>query len=290
MRAPAPDAGARGRHARRRRRRHRRRDARPGTNAAARAPGQIAEIERAADATSRRSAQALARSAGHLPAQRRAVLTRDRERPRPPAATAADRARGRPRRRSRRPTARPARRSTRLSAAREARPAREARLEAAARAPRRDRRAIARRLETTPDGLPEHRPGLQPGAAAARAARDRAPAGRPAAASASGSAPSICAPRRNSTEVETAARRPAAERDDLTEAIRRLRRRIGSLNREGRERLLAAFEIVNGHFERLFTTPVRRRHGASSSWSNRTIRSRPASRSSPARPARSRRR
>ncbi|WP_332686135.1 chromosome segregation SMC family protein [Bosea sp. (in: a-proteobacteria)] len=44
----------------------------------------------------------------------------------------------------------------------------------------------------------------------------------------------------------------AAERDDLTEAIRRLRQAIGALNREGRERLLAAFEIVNGHFQHLF--------------------------------------
>ncbi|GGC62720.1 chromosome segregation SMC family protein [Chelatococcus reniformis] len=45
-----------------------------------------------------------------------------------------------------------------------------------------------------------------------------------------------------------------AERDDLTEAIRRLRTAIGNLNREGRERLLAAFEVVNGHFQSLFTT------------------------------------
>ncbi|MGX5735565.1 chromosome segregation protein SMC [Bosea thiooxidans] len=54
--------------------------------------------------------------------------------------------------------------------------------------------------------------------------------------------------------AETKARREglASERDDLTEAIRRLRQAIGALNREGRERLLAAFEIVNGHFQRLF--------------------------------------
>ncbi|MBS7695774.1 MULTISPECIES: chromosome segregation protein SMC [unclassified Chelatococcus] len=44
------------------------------------------------------------------------------------------------------------------------------------------------------------------------------------------------------------------ERSDLTEAIRRLRQAIGNLNREGRERLLAAFDIVNGHFQRLFTS------------------------------------
>jgi chromosome segregation protein len=46
----------------------------------------------------------------------------------------------------------------------------------------------------------------------------------------------------------------ARERDDLVEAIKRLRQAIGSLNREGRERLLAAFGVVNGHFKQLFTT------------------------------------
>ncbi|KAA2236215.1 chromosome segregation protein SMC [Salinarimonas soli] len=46
----------------------------------------------------------------------------------------------------------------------------------------------------------------------------------------------------------------SAERDDLVEAIKRLRGAVQSLNREGRERLLAAFQIVNGHFQRLFTT------------------------------------
>jgi chromosome segregation protein len=43
------------------------------------------------------------------------------------------------------------------------------------------------------------------------------------------------------------------ERSDLINAISRLRQGINSLNREGRERLLAAFELVNGHFEQLFT-------------------------------------
>ncbi|MBO6506083.1 MAG: chromosome segregation protein SMC [Kordiimonadaceae bacterium] len=43
-----------------------------------------------------------------------------------------------------------------------------------------------------------------------------------------------------------------SERTDLEEAIARLRQAIGSLNREGRERLLAAFDIVNNHFGELF--------------------------------------
>jgi len=45
-----------------------------------------------------------------------------------------------------------------------------------------------------------------------------------------------------------------AERDELHQAVNRLRGSIGSLNREGRARLLAAFEAVDRHFRRLFTT------------------------------------
>jgi chromosome segregation protein len=44
------------------------------------------------------------------------------------------------------------------------------------------------------------------------------------------------------------------ERNELVEAIAKLRGAIGSLNREGRQRLLAAFEEVNGHFKTLFRT------------------------------------
>ncbi|MFA6967035.1 chromosome segregation SMC family protein [Bosea sp. (in: a-proteobacteria)] len=54
------------------------------------------------------------------------------------------------------------------------------------------------------------------------------------------------------TEIKAKREGLTAERDDLSEAIRRLRQAIGALNREGRERLLAAFEIVNGQFQRLF--------------------------------------
>ncbi|MEL6237220.1 MAG: AAA family ATPase [Pseudomonadota bacterium] len=45
----------------------------------------------------------------------------------------------------------------------------------------------------------------------------------------------------------------ASEQADLTEAVARLRGSIGNLNREGRERLRAAFEEVDGHFRILFT-------------------------------------
>ena len=54
-------------------------------------------------------------------------------------------------------------------------------------------------------------------------------------------------------EVEAQHTALTTERDDLVEAIKRLRQGIQSLNREARERLLTSFEIVNGHFKRLFT-------------------------------------
>ena len=54
-------------------------------------------------------------------------------------------------------------------------------------------------------------------------------------------------------EVEAQHTNLAAERDDLVEAIKKLRLGIQSLNREARERLLASFEQVNKHFQHLFT-------------------------------------
>ena len=45
-----------------------------------------------------------------------------------------------------------------------------------------------------------------------------------------------------------------AESEELSQAISRLRGSIGSLNREGRARLLTAFEAVDQHFRRLFAT------------------------------------
>jgi len=54
-------------------------------------------------------------------------------------------------------------------------------------------------------------------------------------------------------EVEGARGKLAEERADITEAIRKFRRAIDTLNAEGRTRLRAAFDVVNGHFSRLFT-------------------------------------
>jgi chromosome segregation protein len=45
----------------------------------------------------------------------------------------------------------------------------------------------------------------------------------------------------------------ATERDDLVEAIKRLRQGIQNLNREARERLLSSFQVVDKHFKHLFT-------------------------------------
>ncbi|WP_417610818.1 chromosome segregation protein SMC [Parasphingorhabdus sp.] len=55
-------------------------------------------------------------------------------------------------------------------------------------------------------------------------------------------------------ELETEWEKSTKESEELNEAIHQLRGSIGSLNREGRQRLLAAFEEVDQHFQRLFAT------------------------------------
>jgi chromosome segregation protein len=57
-------------------------------------------------------------------------------------------------------------------------------------------------------------------------------------------------------EAELAGQLEEMEREkaDVEEAIVRLRQGISNLNREGRKRLLEAFDTVNGHFGRLFKT------------------------------------
>ncbi|PZQ98103.1 MAG: chromosome segregation protein SMC [Cereibacter sphaeroides] len=54
-------------------------------------------------------------------------------------------------------------------------------------------------------------------------------------------------------EVQTEHDTLSAEKTDLEEAIKSLRSGIAGLNREGRERLLTAFEQVNSNFSTLFT-------------------------------------
>jgi len=53
-------------------------------------------------------------------------------------------------------------------------------------------------------------------------------------------------------ELEAQIESLGSERNDLLAAIAKFRHAIAELNREGRERLLASFEEVNGHFEALF--------------------------------------
>ena len=53
-------------------------------------------------------------------------------------------------------------------------------------------------------------------------------------------------------EVEERFASLASEREDLVQAIAKLRRGIGELDREGRERLLASFNEVDRHFQALF--------------------------------------
>jgi len=55
-------------------------------------------------------------------------------------------------------------------------------------------------------------------------------------------------------ELEASRENNASEMAELTEATHRLRGSIGSLNREGRLKLRAAFEAVDGHFRDLFST------------------------------------
>jgi chromosome segregation protein len=54
--------------------------------------------------------------------------------------------------------------------------------------------------------------------------------------------------------LESSSTANAADRDELAQAVNRLRGSIGTLNREGRQRLLTAFESVDRHFRRLFQT------------------------------------
>jgi chromosome segregation protein len=139
-----------------------------------------------------------------------------------------------------------------LSTAREARAGSQARHEASLQRVAEITRAIAEALETTPAGLIELA-GLKDAA------------GLPPAAEIEARLQSLKGDRERLgavnlraeeelTELDAKHQGIASERDDLVEAIKRLRQAIGSLNREGRERLLNAFEVVNAHFQKLFTT------------------------------------
>jgi chromosome segregation protein len=139
-----------------------------------------------------------------------------------------------------------------LAAAREARAGSQARAEALTQRVAELTRSIAENLDTTPAGLLEIA-GLKDGEPMPELADVE---GRLAALKGDRERLGAVNLRAEEELGEITAKHASltAERDDLAEAIKRLRQAIGSLNREGRERLLSAFETVNRHFQRLFTT------------------------------------
>ena len=140
----------------------------------------------------------------------------------------------------------------RLAEARETRARNEARLEAARERRSELARAIRDQLDCTPEACLALA-GLKPGAAVppvteveARLIKLKGDRERLGGVNL----------RAEEEEAELAAQLETMEREkaDVEEAIRRLRQGIANLNREGRKRLLEAFDTVNGHFGRLFKT------------------------------------
>ncbi|MCX7643739.1 MAG: chromosome segregation protein SMC, partial [Rhodobacteraceae bacterium] len=136
------------------------------------------------------------------------------------------------------------------SEAREARAAAGARAEAAREAVAQAVHRIAEEQETTPAALLEALgadPEAMPGAEAIEAEVTRLRRQRDALGAVNLRA------EEDAREVEAEHAALSAEKADLEEAIRKLRAGIAGLNREGRERLLTAFEQVNANFALLFT-------------------------------------
>jgi chromosome segregation protein len=135
--------------------------------------------------------------------------------------------------------------------------AREARATAAARAEAADERRVeaarlsGERFECPPPVLPER---LGFASAEVRGAPEEQAAMERLTAERERIGPVNLVAAQELEELETVQATSRAESEELTQAINRLRGSIGSLNREGRQRLLAAFEAVDGHFRRLFTT------------------------------------
>ncbi|PWK61693.1 chromosome segregation protein SMC [Roseicyclus mahoneyensis] len=136
------------------------------------------------------------------------------------------------------------------SEAREARAGAEARRDAARETVEAAAQRIGEELETTPEGLRDSlgdlpdpvRPSDAIEADVHRLRRQRDALG----------AVNLRA-EEDAAEVQTEHDTLAAEKSDLEQAIAKLRTGISSLNREGRERLLKAFDAVNISFARLFT-------------------------------------
>ncbi|SLN23802.1 Chromosome partition protein Smc [Roseovarius litorisediminis] len=135
------------------------------------------------------------------------------------------------------------------SEAREARARSEARADAARETLAHAAERIRDEQETTPDQLLEHLgadPDKMPASDAIEADVNRLKRQRDALGAVNLRA------EEDAKEVEEEHNNLVAEKTDLEEAIKTLRSGIASLNREGRERLLTAFEQVNSNFSLLF--------------------------------------
>ena len=138
-----------------------------------------------------------------------------------------------------------------FAAAREARAGASARAEAQAMRRQEFARASGERFECPPPLLPE-RIGFDADALgdpeAEKEALDRSSAERERIG------PVNLVAEEELAELDSNRVAGAAEREELGQAIARLRGSIGSLNREGRVRLLEAYEKVDAHFQSLFAT------------------------------------
>jgi len=135
------------------------------------------------------------------------------------------------------------------SEAREARARAEARVDAARETRDLATERIGEAMDTTPDALLESLgadPDTMPGSDAIEADVNRLKRQRDALGAVNLRA------EEDAKEVEAEHDTLVTEKADLEEAIKTLRGGIASLNREGRERLLTAFEQVNSNFTLLF--------------------------------------
>jgi chromosome segregation protein len=133
--------------------------------------------------------------------------------------------------------------------AREARARSDARAEAARETQAQAAARIEEEQETTPEALLDKLqvdPGAMPAAEAIEADVNRLKRQRDALGAVNLRA------EEDAREVEQEHQTLLGEKTDLEEAIKTLRSGIASLNREGRERLLTAFEQVNSNFSMLF--------------------------------------
>lgn len=138
-----------------------------------------------------------------------------------------------------------------LSSAREHRAGGQARFENAESRRREFERVSSERFQSAPGGLAakfEFDAETVAGAETESAALDKLKADRERIG------PVNLVAEKELEELETERETSLAEREELGQAINRLRGSIGNLNREGRARLLAAFEDVDKHFRRLFGT------------------------------------